>query len=170
MGFSSCSWSAKHHLWYHLPHTLCTTDTTFSPPFHQVSLYYGSPRCFHWLLTDDDDAVHPNVSNCYCKVKIIPPVSLLQTQNIKNPPQRFCTFVTHLAVPRRLWFFFNYLKTKEVRRRKDRRGRDRERKKEADLAEKLPPTTFVLAGRHRHRFKPGYAALSFKSWLCSSGD
>ena len=35
--------------------------------------------CFHWLLTDDD-AVHRNVSNRYCKIKINPPVSLLQTQ------------------------------------------------------------------------------------------
>ena len=67
------------HLWHHLPHTLCTTDTIFSPHRHQISLYYGCSSCFHWLLTDDD-AVHRNVSIRYYKIKIIPPVSLLQTQ------------------------------------------------------------------------------------------
>ena len=78
---SFCEWAQRPcwyhqwyiHLWHHLPHTLCTsdttrsphsvhyTDTTFSPHLHQVSLYYGCPSCFHWLLTDDD-AVHRNVA------------------------------------------------------------------------------------------------------------
>ena len=31
------------------------------------------------MLSTDDDAVHRNVSIRYCKIKIIPPVSLLQT-------------------------------------------------------------------------------------------
>ena len=68
------SQGSKHHplhYWQHLPplstpltpppHTLCATGNTFSPHLHQISLYYGCPRCFHWLLTDDD-AVHRNVS------------------------------------------------------------------------------------------------------------
>ena len=32
------------------------------------------------VLLTDDDAVHRNVSFRYCKIKIIPPVSLLQKQ------------------------------------------------------------------------------------------
>ena len=37
------------------------------------------------LLLADDDAVHRNVSIRYNKIKIIPPVSLLQTQIVNRP-------------------------------------------------------------------------------------
>ena len=68
------------HFWHHFPHTLCTTDTTFSPHLHQISLYYGCPSCFHGLLTDDDAVrASKRLFNRYCKIKIVPPVSLLQT-------------------------------------------------------------------------------------------
>ena len=65
------------HFWHNLTHTLCTTDTTFSPHLHQVSPYCGCPSCLHWLLTDDD-AVHRNVSSTVIvRSKSFPPVFLL---------------------------------------------------------------------------------------------
>ena len=68
------------HFGHDLPHTLCTTDTSFSPHLHEVSLNYGCTKsCFHWVLIDVD-AVHGNVSSTVIiRSKSFPPVSLLLT-------------------------------------------------------------------------------------------
>ena len=67
------------------------------------------------MLLTDDDAVHRNVSIRYSKIKIIPPVSLLQTQ------------LTMRVISARLFgSLTKYLATDSVTQRHSRRESEKE--------------------------------------------